>query len=152
MPMIPRPTRYRALPDSAYDSRVTDLSAPLNAPPGAGAFSPGTGNIAPGDAASVENRRSYFNRNVTNTLSVQLAANKSLRLLPFNDRRSGLIVQNKDATAGLNYSFSNDLGFAGLLIAAGGSILLDFTTPPDTLYLISTANILVVVVEITRRG
>jgi len=140
--------RYRALPDAAYDPRVTDLSGSFNGPPGAGPFAPG------GAAAAISGQtsgRRYYNRNITNQLTVQLVANQTLRLLPFNDRRSGLLIQNQDAAAGLNYSLGQDKGFRGVLIAAGGAQLFDFTTPPDTLYLIASANILVAVVEITRR-
>jgi hypothetical protein len=155
--MIHRPTRYRALPDAPYDPRVTRLDAPLNAPPGAGAFDPATGNISPGAVNPVTGLpvsgpgRRFYNRNVASMNVVQLTANNSIRLLPYNDRRSGLQINNRDATNALVYSFGNDAGFNGIALAAGGMALYDFTTPPDSLYLISAANILIVVLEITRR-
>ena len=156
MPRFIPPTRYRPLPDDAYDPRVTQLDAPLNAPPGAGAFNPNTGNFTNGAVNPVTGvplgqTRRYYNRNVSAMNVVQLVAGQSIRFLPYNDRRSGLQINNRDATAVLLYSFGNDAGLNGLAIAAGGMALYDFTTPPDSLYLLSTANILVVVLEISRR-
>lgn len=149
--MRPR-TRYRALPDAAYDPRLTDLSRPLNAPLGAGVDS--SGQFTPGDpgavAAAIGSRR-YFNKNVSQMIGVQLVAGVSLRVLPFNDRRSGLQINNLDATAALSYSFGNDLQTLGIQLAAGAMALYDFTTPADTLYLFSTANIFVVVLEVSRK-
>ena len=153
MAQIPRSTRYRALPDAAYDPRVTDLSRPLNPAPGYGngPFEPATGPT-PGTAALAPGAFGGFvNRNTSNQLFFQLTANKSLRALVANPRRCGLEIQNRDATAALVYSFGTDRGFNGLLVAAGGSVLYDFTTPPDTIYLISSANILVAMLEISRR-
>ncbi|MHB8414588.1 MAG: hypothetical protein ACYDDA_03785 [Acidiferrobacteraceae bacterium] len=149
MPVTPR-SRYRALPDAAYDPRVTDVNRPLNVPPGTGGFGP----VASGAAALVVpgSGGQFFNRNVTNLVPFQLVANVSVRALAYNPRRSGLIIQNQDAAAPMNYSLGADRKFRGLVIAAGGTVLFDFTTPPDTLYIISGANILAVIAEIARQG
>lgn len=132
-------TDYQHMPDAAYDPRVTDLTRPLN-----------MGKIAGATLAPAANARRYFNKNISNLTPVQLTANVSLRILPYNDRRSGLQINNKDTTQGLVYSFGNDAGFNGIQLAAGGMALYDFTTPPDTLYVISGANILIAVLEIAR--
>ncbi len=144
-PRIPRlrgGTDYQHMPDAGYDPRVTDLSHPLNMGRIAGAGLPGSGS---GAAA-----RRYYNKNVSTLTPVQLTANVSLRILPYNDRRSGLQIVNKDPAAPLNYSFGNDAGVNGLQLAAGGMALYDFTTPPDTLYLLAAADILVAILEISR--
>lgn len=152
MPIL-KPTRFRALPDAAYDPRVTDLSKPLNPAPGYGdgAFAPATGPV-PGVAALAPGAMGgYVNRNISAQSFFQLVAGVTTRALSANIRRSGLVIQNKDAAAVLVYSLGNDRGLNGFNVAAGGTVLFDFTTPPDTLYLISAANILVAVLEITRR-
>lgn len=122
-----------SLPDAPYDVRVTDLGRPLKPP----AF-----------AAELDG---FKNRNLTSTIPVQLQAGLSVRILPRNLRRSGLLIQNVDVAADIRYSFGNDLGTSGLLLKANGSAaLFDFTTPPDELYLFSTANASVIVLEMTR--
>lgn len=121
------------LPDSASDVRLTDLNRPLKPP----AF-----------AAQLDN---FKNRNLTSTIPVQLVANQTVRILPRNYRRTGLLIQNVDTAADIRYSFGNDLQGAGLLLTANGSAaLFDFTTPPDEVYLFSTANASVIVLEMTR--
>ncbi len=153
MPRILTPARFRNLPDAAYDSRVTDLSKPLNPAPGYGngAFMPPTG-ATPGAAALAPGAQGgYFNRNISAQSYFQLTANQSYRALSANVRRSGLVIQNKDASAVLVYSLGTDRGYNGFDVSAGGSVLYDFTTPPDTLYLISSADILVAVLEVSRR-
>ena len=153
MAQNPRVTRYRPLPDEAYDPRVTDLSKPLNPVPGYdnGAFMAPTGPI-PGPAVLAPGALGgYVNRNVSIQQYFQLVAGKSTRALGANIRRCGLQIQNKDATAVLVYSLGTDRGYNGFDVSAGGSVLYDFTTPPDTLYLISTADILVAVLEVSRR-
>lgn len=148
MPIRSRTARYHAIPDQAYDPRVTDVDHPLNAPPGYGGGA--AAGAAPLPAAIAG--RTYYNRNVSNQLPVQLVANLSTRILPTNYRRVGLEIQNLDAATPLVYSFGTDRKFRGLVIAAGGAALYDFTTPPDTLYLIASANILVAILEISRQG
>ncbi len=151
MPIL-KPARFRALPDAAYDPRVTDLSRPLNPAPGYGdgAFAPPTGPV-PGAAALAPGvMGGFINRNISAQTVFQLVGNVSTRALMSNVRRSGLIIQNKDATATLVYSLGNDRKFNGFDISPGGTVLFDFTTPPDTLYLISTADILVAVLEVSR--
>lgn len=120
------------LPDSPYDVRLTDLSRPLK---------------PPSFAAELDQ---FTNRNGTSTINFQLVANTSVRVLPRNPRRSGLLINNLDAAADLRYSFGNNLGPDGLLIVPRGAALFDFTTPPDELYLFSTANISVIVMDMTR--
>lgn len=139
-------TRYTPLPDQAYDPRVTDLSKPLNVPAATGpqAVDPATGQPIAGN---------WRNRNVTQTIPVQLVAGVSLRVLVNNQRRTGLVIQNLDAAASLNYSFGNDIAAFGKTIAPGGADLYDFTTPSDALYLFCVAaNIRVLVMEISRAG
>jgi hypothetical protein len=121
------------LPDSAADPRTTDLSRPL---------------MPPRHEADLDQ---WQNRNRTTTIPYQLVANASTRALPYNPRRSGLMIQNLDPSANLRYSFGNDLQGSGLIATPnGGTALFDFTTPPDELYLFATANISVIVMEITR--
>lgn len=120
--------------DSPYDSRVTDLRKPLM---------PKRGNGGGGDG--------FENRNLTNTTPFQLVGGAdAIRALPRNPRRVGLRIQNLDNTADLRYSFGNALNNNGVLIPPRSSDLYDFTTPPDEVYLWSSANIYVIIVDITR--
>lgn len=123
--------------DSPYDVRVTDYSKPL---------APRRTNPQAADG--------FANRNVSNTTPFVLVGNAPpVRALPRNDRRVGILIQNLDPTTDLRYSFGNGMsenGTGGLLCVPRGSILLDFTTPPDELYLFSTANITVMVMDVTR--
>ena len=153
MATSPRVTRYRPLPDEAYDPRVTDLSKPLNPVPGYdnGAFAPATGPTHGTSALVPGAMGGFVNRNISIQQYFQLTAGVSYRALGANVRRCGLQIQNRDATAALVYSLGTNRGYNGFLVSAGGSVLYDFTTPPDTLYLISTANILVSVLEVSRR-
>jgi hypothetical protein len=151
-----RLTRYRALPDSGYDPRVTDLSRPLNVPGSTGPQAgipytdPSTG--APATVAGGPGQ-GWKNNNVSNTIPIQLVAGVSTRALPNNPKRTGLLIQNKDPTSTLNVSFGNDLQGLGLNIGPGGYILLDFTTTPDPVYLFCAgANIQTIVVEFSRSG
>lgn len=120
------------LPDSPYAVGVTDLSRPLKPP------------------AFLADLDGFTNRNGTSTIPFQLVANVGIRALPRNPRRAGLLINNLDPTTDLRYSFGNDQGANGLLIVPRGAALFDFTTPPDELYLFSTAAISVIVVDITR--
>lgn len=143
-------TRYTPLPDQSYDPRITDLSKPFNVPAATGPQTIDTVNPATGLATVAGG---WVNRNVTNMIPVALVAGVSLRVLPYNPKRTGLILQNLDAVNPLNFSFANDLKGNGGQIGAGGSILLDFTTPPDTLYLFSGAgNLASMVIEFSRMG
>jgi hypothetical protein len=139
-------TVYTPLPDQAYDPRVTDLSKPLNVPAATGplAINPATGAPAAGN---------WKNRNVTQTIPVQLTTGVSLRVLVNNYRRTGCIIQNRDAAATLQYSWGNDIQASGKSIAPGGADLYDFTTPSDALYLFcASANIAVLIMEFSRAG
>lgn len=161
-----RLTKYRPLPDQAYDPRITNMQRPLNVPAATGPqagipyIDPATGQVTNGGNAAVASGQlpaagsnGWVNKNVTNQIPFLLVAGISVRALPYNPKRSGLLIQNLDATNVINYSFSNDLQLNGFQIAAGGAVLLDFTTPPDTLYLISgTANVNAIVAEISRAG
>ena len=133
-----RITRYRGLPDQAYDPRVTDLTNPVR-PPGR---KPGEPMIAADQ---------FRNRNVSNTTPFQLVAGAvAIRALPKNLRRTGLQIQNKDATGVLFYAFGNGADISGLQLAAGASALYDFTTPSDELYLFSANAIQVTILEMSR--
>jgi hypothetical protein len=121
------------LPDSPSDVRLTNLDRPLRPP------------------AFTAELDGFKNKNLTSTIPVQLIAGQSVRILPRNLRRSGLQIQNVDASAVIRYSLGNDLGSAGLqLNANGGAVLYDFTCPPDEVYLFSLANANVIVLEMTR--
>jgi hypothetical protein len=152
-------TRYRGLPDQAYDPRVTDLRRPFNVPAGSGPqaayIDPATGQSSASLAAGASGQpySGWTNKNVTNMIPFLLIAGVSVRALPNNPKRCGLEILNKDAATTINYSFSNDLQLQGLAIGPGGAALYDFTTPPDALYLIAGAtNVQVVVLEISRMG
>jgi len=165
-------TSYKPLPDQAYDPRITDLSKPLNVPGLTGPqasipYTDASGNVTsgadmvagipPGTPQNSPLRggaSGWINRNVTNTIPFQLTAGQTTRALPNNYKRTGVIIQNLDATATLNYSWANDLQGFGAQIPPGGSVLLDFTTPPDVLYLFvgGLANIQALVIEFSRGG
>jgi hypothetical protein len=152
-------TRYRPLPDSGYDPRVTDLSRPLNIPGSTGPqssipYSTNNGATSTGGVqAGISSLMGWANKNVTNMIPFGLVAGVSVRALAGNYKRSGLVIENKDPTNTLNYSLGNDLQALGASIGPGGSVLYDFTTPPDAVYLYSgTANLQAVVIEISRTG
>ena len=151
-----RPTRYRPIPDNAYDPRITDLSRPLNSgnPPLIGSGAPGApigAGMAPG--ATGTGPSGWVNRNASNITPFALVAGVSVRALPNNPRRTGLVIQNKDPTSTLQYSLGNDVGILGKNVAPGGADLYDFTTPADAVYLIcAAANNQVVIIEIQRTG
>jgi hypothetical protein len=139
-----RLTVYTALPDQAYDPRVTDLDNPVR-PPKATDFKFDTaGNPIPGS------QDTFRNRNRSNTTPIQLTLNQSTRVLPANPRRTGLFIQNKDPVTTLNFSFGNDASALSPGIAPGGSALFYFTTPGDELYLFATASIQAAIIEISR--
>lgn len=134
-----RRTQYSWLPDSAYDPGVTQLAR---------AFRPPQSQINPVTGKPVDG---YRNRNVANTTPIQLVANAaSIRVLPANPRRTGLLIQNKDTTTALFVSFGNAADANSLSIAAGGFVLLDFTTPASEVYAFSTANIQCVFIDMSR--
>ena len=124
------------VPDQSYDPRVTDLSQPL-IPPGRD----------PNSGASLDNFR---NRNIRNTSAIQLQTGIALRVLGANLRRTGLIVQNKDAAANAFIAYGNAANGTSFQLAPGGSILEDFTCPSGELWAFSAANIQIVVIETSR--
>lgn len=142
-PKFRNPHRFaqnrQTLPDASYDSRVTDMSRPLM-PPNARNTGP---NGQPIDT--------FRNRTISATTPFSIIANApSVRALPYNPRRVGLQIQNLDSTNILRYSLGNDLNVSGLYVVALGTVLYDFTTPPDELWLASTTNIQCIVLEMTR--
>ena len=152
-------TRYRPQPDSGYDVRVTDLSAtPFNA---TGASS-GPQAVQPGDTVIgtdaagnpiIKRGGQWVNKNVANTTPFLLTAGISVRVLPANPKRTGILLCNKDAANVLNYSWGNDAGLLGHALGPGATLLLDFTTPSSELYVISgTANMQISVGEMVRSG
>jgi|SRR5271167_4969025 len=146
-------TRYTPLPDQAYDPRVTDLSKPFNVPAATGPQAALETDPTTGQPRVRKGGGGWQNNNVTQTIPVQLTAGVSLRVLVNNPKRTGLVIQNNDAAAAMQYSFGNDIGAFGKSIAAGGADLYDFTTPSDALYIFcATANIRVLVLEISRSG
>lgn len=127
--------RMNRVYDSPYDVRLTDLNNPII---------PRRGDAASGGDG-------FQNRNVTFTMRVTLVGgNPGVRVLPDNPRRVGLVIQNLDAVADLNWSFGNSQDAAGMILVPRSSFLFDFTTPRDGLYLFSAANITVSVMDITR--
>src|SRR5208282_3213588 len=150
-------TRYRPQPDSGYDVRVTDLSTvPFNASnPGTG---PGAGGVQVGTDALgnpiMKRTGQWVNRNVSNTTPILLPALmiNSVRQLPANPLRTGLLIQNKDPTVTIQVSFGNDAGSLGQNIGPGASQLFDFTTPGDSVYLFNgnAAAVQMVITEIVR--
>lgn len=135
-----RLTRYQRLPDSPSDARITDLSRPLRPPV---SLDPVTG--APtGDG--------FRNRNVANSTPIQLVGGaQSVRVLPANPRRTGMLIQNKDPTASLYFSFGVAADINSPFLQAGQFVLLDFTTPASELYLYATANVVASVTDMTRQ-
>lgn len=131
-----RKTYYRPMPDQSYDPRVTDLSNPL----------------IPPAAAKVGQRKGYENRNAASTFPVQLVGNTPFRALPNNPRRTGLILQNRDAATPLFFSFAGTADANAASLSAGATLLLDFTTPATELWLFATANLLASVTEMFRTG
>ncbi len=127
---MPR-NRY-TLPDQAYDVGLTQVDRAL---------------YPPQMNASLDNFR---NRNNTSTTPFILQAGQSVRALPRNLRRTGLRIQNVDASGTLFYSIGSDQGEGGLQVPPGGSDLYDFWTPRDELYLFALANIRVIIMEGTR--
>jgi hypothetical protein len=149
-------TRYRPLPDQPYDPRVTDLSKPFNVPAATGPQAIQTdaaGNpIGPAGFGLAGNAKDQWrNRTISNTFPISLLAGVAIRVLPANPRRTGLLIQNKDAAATLFFAFGNIADINGLQIAAGGGILYDFSTPATELYLFcAAANIQATVQEMSR--
>lgn len=129
-----RLTAYTALPDQSYDPRVTDLSAPL----------------VPKQSDTPTALDAFRNRNTRSTYPVQLTGGQALRVLPANLRRTGLIIQNRDTANPLFVGWGNSADANSFSIAAGGSILEDFTCPNTEVYLFATTNLLAVVIETTR--
>ena len=130
-------TRYRALPDSASDARITDLDNPLHPPK---AFNTATGQLD-----------RWKNLNIRNTTPITLVGGADpIRVLGKNYRRTGLIIQNRDTAASLFIAYGNANGQNTIALPAGGILLEDFTCPSDEVYLSSTANIIAVVVETVR--
>lgn len=130
-----RYTRYTALPDQAYDPRVTNMGRPVHPP------SPRTVSGA---------LDKFVNRTITNTSPIQLVANVAQRVLPNNRRRVGLLIQNKDTTNDLFIGFGNGADANSLSVPARGFILLDFACPSGEVYAFATANIQAIFVDMTR--
>lgn len=137
-----RPTRYTQLPDQPYDPRITDINNPVRPPTPSG-----TVTLPNGQRVD-----QFRNRNRRNTTPIQLVGGApSIRVLPANPLRTGLIIQNKDSAATLFVSYGSQADVNSLQIAAGGNILEDFTCPKDEVYLFSVAaNIQVVIIETSR--
>lgn len=130
-----RRTTYNAQPDQAYDPRVTDITQPLRPPPPRNAD------------GQLDNFR---NKTFANTTPIQLVAGVSIRVLPANPRRTGILIQNKDTTNALFIGFGNTADANALSIPAGGFILLDFTCPATEVYAFSAANIQAVFIDMSR--
>lgn len=132
-------TFARWIPDTPGDPYVTRLD---------GAYRPPQSQVNPATGAPADG---YRNRNVANTTPIQLVANApSIRVLPANPRRTGLLIQNKDTTADLFVGFGNAADQNSLSVAAGGYVLLDFTTPASEVYAFAVANIQAVFVDMSR--
>lgn len=135
-------TQVNMLPDSPSDPRITDTSNPLRAP------GRRPGQPLPRMSNAPDNFR---NRTVVNTTPIQLVAGAAaVRVLPNNERRTGLIIQNKDTTADLFIGFGNAADANSFALKAGVSILLDFTCPAGEVYAFSASAIQAVFVEMSR--
>ena len=133
-------TRYKPLPDQAYDPRITDMDHPFNVPAATG-------------PQTVGGSDGWTNRNISNLTPFQLVAGVGVRALAANPRRTGIIIQNKDPTATLFANFNIAADINSLSFPPGAVLLLDFTTVPGELYLFCpSANIQAAVVEISRSG
>ena len=130
---LPR-TRYQILPDQPYDPRITDLSRPLRPP-------------TPKTAGGLD---TFRNRTITNTTPIQLTANVGVRALPKNERRTGLLIQNRDAAANLFVGFGNSADSTSVSVPPGGFMLFDFTCPAGEVYLFAIANVQAVLVDMSR--
>jgi hypothetical protein len=128
-------TRYVPLPDQSYDPRTTDLSNPVRPP-----VSRSRSGLPGG----------FVNKVISNTTPIQLVAGVPVRVLPFNQSRKGLLIQNRDTASPLYVGFGGSNGVNDLSIAAGGYLLLDFVCPPSELWLYSPTNLLAVVVDMSQ--
>lgn len=151
-------TRYTAQPDQSYDPRVTDLRSPFNVPAATGPQAVQPGDVVTGVDAmgnpQFKRAAQWVNRNIANTfpLTVIGSSAASVRLLPANPKRTGVLIQNKDAASTINYSFGNAADVNSLQLGPGAAVLLDFTTPATELYFFNAnaANVIVAVMEMAR--
>lgn len=78
----------------------------------------------------------------TTPLPFNLVAGQPLQLAPFNPRRTGLLLQNRDPAAALFYNFGSPANvFTGALPGGlGATLLLDYTCPCDAIWVFAVAN------------
>jgi len=70
----------------------------------------------------------------SSTLFLSTASGSTL-ILPRNDYRRYMLIQNKDAAANLYINFSADAGVtSGFVIIPTGNYLADFNCPPDDVF------------------
>jgi hypothetical protein len=132
-------TQYRPVPFDISSAGVTDLRNPLNPQP-----------IDPRNRKKPDEFR---NKNGRATFPVQvigLAA--SVRVLGANPRRTGLIIQNKDAVTPLYIGYGTQANVNSFYVGPLGSILEDFTCPSDEVWVYATTNVQAVFIETTRKA
>jgi hypothetical protein len=130
-------TTYKALPWDITSAGITDTHHPLNPKP----------------VTNRPNPDQFRNRNGRATFPVQLIGlAPSVRVLGANPRRTGLIIQNKDAVTPLYVGYGTQANVNSFYVAPLGAILEDFTTPGDEIWLYATTNLQAVIVETTRKA
>lgn len=125
--IIPFPTIRNALIPQAYDIEVTDFSLKFN------------GRKA-GEEGTVAERTGPIRANpvpftlIANAPAIVIAAQNAFR--------KGLIIQNKDILDILYVGFGTLADVRSFQVAPlGGTTLLDFVCPTDTISVFATANI-----------
>ena len=125
--VIPFPTIRTALLPSAYDPEVTDFSLKFNGRPA------GQENTVPSRTGPMRSNPVPFTL-VGNAPAIVIASQN-----PF---RKGLIIQNKDLINILYVGFGTLADATSFQVAPlGGTTLLDFICPTDTISVFATANV-----------
>ncbi len=70
----------------------------------------------------------------------RLVAGQPFNVSAANDDRIGLILQNRDAAATLYYSFGGQADLTTGALSVGQTLLLDFITPTDALWVYAAAD------------
>ena len=127
--VIPFPQIRTALIPSAYDPEVTDFALKFN------------GRRTNADGTPIVSQRTGPIR--SNPVPFTLVANApAIVIASQNPYRKGLILQNKDLIDILFVGFGTLADARGFQIAPlGGTTLLDFVCPTDTISVFATANI-----------